>query len=130
MTLSPIDDAICFVNNSKIRQTHRLTQGKYIIIYLENKTFFFLISIINVYWNLGDFLIVGNSIFRYNNPEEAIKLREEKELQMQNTSSINNSICNLNMKSQSMPSLAKLNLLNESIKNEKISLDLYALDKQ
>lgn len=63
---------------------------------------------------------MGKSIFRFNHPEEAAKLREQKYLQTQQTNS--QSSCSLSVKSQSMPTLY--------MKNDPIPLSLLASEKK
>lgn len=50
VTLSPIDDSICYVNNIEVREPTKLCQG--------------------------DIIIIGKSVLRFNHPEEAARLRE------------------------------------------------------
>ncbi len=69
---------------------------------------------------------MGKSIFRFNHPEEAARLRELKETQPKESSTRNGSSCNINctlsLKSQSMPTLY--------MKNDPVALSLFALDKK
>lgn len=69
---------------------------------------------------------MGKSIFRFNHPEEAARLREQKESQPKESSSRNGSAynmnCTLSLKSQSMPTLY--------MKNDPVALSLFSLEKK
>lgn len=118
MTLSPIGNAECFVNNVQVKIKHKISQGIFLFFL---KYFYFTDFGINFVFNIfkGDFLTMGKNIFRFNHPEEAARLREKKKEQ-QSTERSRRNHCSLGLKSQSMPSLSK----------EPISLSLFALNKK
>jgi hypothetical protein len=53
VTLSQIEDSVCILNNIQINKPTKLSQG--------------------------DLIILGSSVFRFNHPQEAAKLREIKQ---------------------------------------------------
>jgi kinesin family protein 16B len=73
VTLCPIENSVCILNNNEIKGPIKLTQGKI------NSTNFKLLHFRFFYdWIAsGDILVLGTNVFRFNHPRESAKLKEK-----------------------------------------------------
>ena len=77
VTLFPLEDSTCYVNNLEIKSPKKLSQGK-----ISQQIFLFVI-LVNNFYSQGDFIMFGKSLFRFNHPQEAEKLREMTQVRFQ-----------------------------------------------
>lgn len=72
VTLCPIENSVCILNNNEIKVPTKLTQGK---INSTSYSLHFRDLLLRIV--LGDILVLGTNVFRFNHPRESAKLKEK-----------------------------------------------------
>ena len=76
VTLIPAENSVCILNKVEIKEATKLSQGKQFL-----KVYFLFLRIFNKKnVHLGDLIILGTHVLRFNHPEEAARLREKKQV--------------------------------------------------